>query len=107
MRRSGFSARTSSSFSAAALHLDQLAVLEPQGVAVVDGGLHVEIEMDLRPRLARQMRMALAPRRMVERDRVDHAVGLHGGLADDGGDAGHGVVSWRGRCGPEDRDRGG
>ena len=29
------------------LHLDELAVLEPQGVAVVDGGLHVEIEMDL------------------------------------------------------------
>jgi hypothetical protein len=30
---------------------------------------------------------------MVERDDVDDAVGLHGGLADDGGDAGHGTVS--------------
>ena len=29
--------------------------------------------------------------RVVERDRVDHAVGLHGGLADDGADAGHGI----------------
>src|SRR5687768_951817 len=29
------------------LHLDKLPVLEPQGVAVVDGGLHVEIELDL------------------------------------------------------------
>jgi hypothetical protein len=30
---------------------------------------------------------------VVEGDGVDDAVGLHGGLADDGGDAGHGFVS--------------
>jgi hypothetical protein len=32
---------------------------------------------------------------MIEGDRIDHAVGLDGGLADDGGDAGHDFVSWR------------
>jgi hypothetical protein len=30
---------------------------------------------------------------MVEGNRGDDAVGLHGRLADDGGDAGHGFVS--------------
>ena len=34
------------------LHLDEPAVLEPQGIAVVDRGLHVEIEMDLGAALA-------------------------------------------------------
>jgi hypothetical protein len=70
-------------------HLNELAILEPQGVAVVDHRLHVEIEMDVRPLLAGQMRMAPASRRMIEGDRIDHAVELDGGLADDGGDAGH------------------
>jgi hypothetical protein len=74
-------------------HLDKLPILEPQGVAVVDGGLHVEIEMDLGPALACQRPMAAVPRRVVEGDGVDDALGLHGGLADDGGDAGHGLVS--------------
>lgn len=74
-------------------HLDELPVLEPQGVAVVDGGLHVEVEMDLSPALAFQCTMAAVSRRVVEGDGVDDAVGLHGGLADDGGDAGHGFVS--------------
>jgi hypothetical protein len=30
---------------------------------------------------------------MIEGHRVDDTVGLHGRLADDGGDAGHGFVS--------------
>jgi hypothetical protein len=34
---------------------------------------------------------------VIESDRVDHTVGLYGGLADDGGDAGHGFVSVKGR----------
>jgi hypothetical protein len=76
-------------------HLDKLAVLEPQGVAVVDHGLHVEVEMDVGPRLARQMGMAPAPLRVIERDRIDNAVELDGGFTDDGGDAGHDLVSWR------------
>ena len=75
------------------LHLHQLPVLEPQGIAVVDGGFHVEIEMDLGAALGPQGTMATVPRRVVEGDGVDDAVGLHGGLADDGGDAGHGFVS--------------
>ena len=90
MRRSGFSARHLQQRLGGRLDLDERAILEPKGVAVVDGGLHVEIEMDSVPRLALQMRVAAVAGRMVERDGVDDAVGLHGGLADDGGDAGHG-----------------
>jgi hypothetical protein len=75
------------------LDLDELAVLEPQGIAVVDGGFHVEIEMDLGAALSLQRTMATVSRRVVEGDGVDDAAGLHGGLADDGGDAGHGFVS--------------
>jgi hypothetical protein len=75
------------------LHLDEAAILEPQSITVVDGSLHVEVEMDLRSALAFQRAMATVSRRMVESDGVDDAVGLHGGLADDGGDAGHGFVS--------------
>ena len=35
------------------LHLNKRSILQPKGVTVVDGGLHVEIEMDLGPGLAR------------------------------------------------------
>ncbi|ANY77544.1 hypothetical protein BB934_04300 [Microvirga ossetica] len=75
------------------LHLDEPAVLEPQGIAVVDRGLHVEIEMNLGAALGLQPAVAAVAGLMVERDDVDDAVGLYGGLADDGGDAGHGTVS--------------
>jgi hypothetical protein len=75
------------------LHLHQAAVLQPQGVAVVDGGLHVEIEQDLGSALAFQRPMAAVPCAMVEGHRVDDTVGLHGRFADDGGDAGHGFIS--------------
>ena len=75
------------------LHLDEAAVFEAQGVAVVDGGLHVEIEMDLRPALAVQVGVPAVPRLVIEDYRVHDTVWLHGGLADDGGDAGHGLVS--------------
>ena len=75
------------------LHLHQAAVLQPQGVAVVDGGLHLEVEMDLCPALSLQRTMTAVSRRVIEGDGVDDAVGLHGGFADDGGDAGHGFVS--------------
>jgi hypothetical protein len=78
-------------FFGRSLHLDERPILQPEGVAVIDGGRHVEIEMDLGTGLTGQMRMALAARRMVERDRIDHAIRFHGGFADDGGDAGHGV----------------
>jgi hypothetical protein len=75
------------------LHLNELPVLEPQGVAVVNGGLHVEIEMDVGSAIAFQCAVAAVSRRVIEGDGVDDTVGLHGGLADDGGDAGHGFVS--------------
>jgi hypothetical protein len=78
------------------LHLDELPVFEPQGVAVVDGGVHVEVEPDLGPTLSPQRPLTSVAGLVVEGDRVDDAVGLHGGLADDGGDAGHGLVS--GEC---------
>ena len=91
MRRSGFSAPHLQQRFGRRLHLDELAILEPKGVAVVDGGLHVEIEMDLGAAPRPEHAVAPVARRMVERERVDDAVGLHGGLADDGGDAGHGV----------------
>ena len=75
------------------LHLHEAAVLQPQGVAVVDGGLYVEVEQDLGSTLAFQRPVAAVPRAMVENHRVDDTVGLHGGLADDGGDAEHDIVS--------------
>jgi hypothetical protein len=73
------------------LDLDELAVLEPQGIAVVDGGFHIEIEQDLGPALGPQRPLTAAAGLVVEGDRGDDTVRLHGGLADDGGDAGHGL----------------
>ena len=75
------------------LHLHQATVLQPQGVAVVEGGLHVEIEQDLGSALAFQRRMAAVPRPVIEGHRIHDTAGFHGGLADDGGNAGHGFVS--------------
>jgi hypothetical protein len=71
--------------------LDELAVLEPQGIAVVDGGFHIEIEQDVGPALGPQRPLTAAAGLVVEGDRGDDTVRLHGGLADDGGDAGHGL----------------
>ena len=75
------------------LHLHEAPVLQPQGVAMVDGGLHVEIQQDLGSALAFQRRMAAVPRLVIQGQGVDDTVGLHGRLADDGGNAGHGFVS--------------
>lgn len=75
------------------LDLHETAILETQRVAVVDGGFHVEIEMDLGSAIALQMVMTAVAGLMVERHCIDDTVGLHGGLADDGGNAGHGSVS--------------
>jgi hypothetical protein len=75
------------------LDLDEPTVLEPQGIAVVNRRLHVEIEQDLGPALSLEHPLAAVAGLVIEGDRVGDAVGLHGGLADDGGDAGHGLVS--------------
>lgn len=72
-------------------HLHEASILQPQGIAVVDDRLHVEIEVDLGAGFALEMGVATAAPRMIEGDRIDDAIGLHGGLADDGGDAGHGM----------------
>ena len=71
--------------------LDELAVLEPQGVTVVDGGFHVEVEQDVRTALGSQRSLTAAASLVVEGDRGDDAVRLHGGSADDGSDTGHGL----------------
>jgi hypothetical protein len=71
--------------------LDELAVLQPQGVTVVDGGFHVEVEQDVGPALGSQRSLTAAASLVVEGDRGDDAVRLHGGSADDGGDTGHGL----------------
>jgi hypothetical protein len=78
------------------LHLNEASILQAQGITVVDGGLHVEIEQDLGAALTFQRGLPAVSRLMVEGHRVDDTVGLHGGLADDGGDAGHGFVSGQG-----------
>jgi hypothetical protein len=74
------------------LHLHKASILEPEGVAVVDGGLHVEIEQDLGPAFPLQRSLPAVPGLMIEDHRIDDTVGLHGGLTDDGGDAGHGFA---------------
>jgi hypothetical protein len=81
------------------LHLHKASILETKGIAVVDGGLHVQIEQDLSPALALQRALPAVPGLMIEGHRIDDTVGLHGGLADDGGDAGHGFVSVNVGCG--------
>lgn len=74
-------------------HLHQTAVFQAQRIAVVDGGFHVEVENDLGSRIALERRLAAIAGLVVEHHRIDDTVGLYGGLADDGGDAGHGLVS--------------
>ncbi|SCX95857.1 hypothetical protein SAMN02927923_00402 [Microvirga guangxiensis] len=83
------------------LHLNKAAVLQAQGIAVIDGGFHIEIDQDLDAAFSRQPRLPAAPRLMVEDHRVDDTVCLYGGLANDSGDAGHGFVS--GQCWISDR----
>jgi hypothetical protein len=75
------------------LHLHEASILQPQGIAVVDGGVHIEVEVDLGPTLALEHPVAAVPRPVIEGHRIDDTVGFHGGLADDGGNAGHGFVS--------------
>jgi hypothetical protein len=74
-------------------HLHETAILQAQRISVVDGGFHVEIEDDFGSRLALERCLTAVARLMVERHRIDDTVGLHGGLADDSGNAGHVFVS--------------
>jgi hypothetical protein len=76
-------------------HRDQPAVVEAQGVAILEGrGLgerHREVEAALgneRPRDG-------LPASVVEAHRVGDAVGAHRGAADDRGGCRHGTLGWR------------
>lgn len=71
-------------------HLDEPAILQLHGVAVVERGRPVEIEQERETALSRHDDPPAMARLMVEQERVRHAVGLYGGTADDGGGAQHG-----------------
>jgi hypothetical protein len=71
-------------------HQDELPILEPQGIAVLQSGLHVEIELDLDAALALQVRLPATARPMVKEHGIDDAVLFDGGLADDGSGTAHG-----------------
>jgi hypothetical protein len=75
------------------LYLDEAPILQAQGIAIVDGGFHVEVEQDLGSALSSQRRLTTVARLVVEGHRIDDTISLHGGLADNGGNAGHGFVS--------------
>ena len=79
------------------LHLNEEAILKPERIAVVDGGFHVEVKQDLGSTVGLQPSMAAVAGFIVEGNRIDDTIDLHGGLADDGGGAGHGLVSAKDR----------
>jgi hypothetical protein len=76
------------------LHKDEAPILQAQGIAVVENRLHLEVDVDMGPGLAMEMGLAARTGRMVQRHGIDHAVLLHGGLADDGNGAGHGGLGF-------------
>ena len=69
---------------------DETAVVEAQRVALVQHCGLVEVEHHLDPAFGAQHRAAALAILMVEGDDVEDAIGLDGGLADDGGGAQHG-----------------
>lgn len=70
---------------------DETAVLELEGVAVVELGVTRQIDGDGETAGRRQMRAGALPGQVVERDRIDDTLALHCGLADDG------IGPWHGR----------
>jgi hypothetical protein len=82
------------------LHLDETAIVEPERIAVVERGFHLEIDQKFQAALPLQGRLTAVSRPMVQRHVIDDAVRLHGGLADDGDGADHGGSGSRKRaCG--------
>lgn len=69
---------------------DQAAILEPEGVALVQHRRLLEVDHEFEPARALQHRPAALPLLMVECHGVDDAVGLHGRLPDDRCGAQHG-----------------
>ena len=72
------------------LDRDQTAILQLQRIAIGEALRSFEIDEDVQPTLARQRGAAALTRLMIERNAVNDAVGLHGGLANDAGGAEHG-----------------
>ena len=71
------------------LDQDERAVLQPDGVAIVQGRRLVEVEQDVAPAIAPQRDAAAVSVLMVEGQGFDDPVLLDRGLADDGGGALH------------------
>jgi Ca2+/Na+ antiporter len=71
------------------LDLDEAAILELHGVAVVQGRGFGEIEQEIDPRVAFERDAAAMAALVVERDGVGDAVGLDGEFSDNGGGAQH------------------
>ena len=75
------------------LHRDEAAVVEAQGVAVVEGSGLGQREVDMQPAIAVQVPVLSLTPGMVEADRVDDGVGADRGPADDRGGSRHGTLS--------------
>jgi hypothetical protein len=71
------------------LDLDEAAILELHGVAIVQGRGLGEIEQEIDPCVAFERDPAAMSALVVERDGVGDAVGLDGGFPDNGGGAQH------------------
>lgn len=72
------------------LHGDEAAILELQRIAIVEHSGLVEIEQEFSSRRALERHTAAMAALMIQRDGVDHLVGLHGGFADELNGAKHG-----------------
>jgi hypothetical protein len=71
----------------------ELAVLQAHRIAVLEGGLAVEVEPEGEAAPRRQLGAAARTGGVVEGDLVGDGVGAHGGFADDGGGALHRVLA--------------
>lgn len=71
------------------LHLHEAPVLELQRIAVVEDGRLLEVHEEGGASGSGQHHAAPVAALVVERHRVGHALGLHGGFAEDGGGAQH------------------
>lgn len=71
------------------LDLDEPAVFELHGIAVIQNRGAVQIEQEFEPAFRNQGDAAAMARLMVEREGVGDAVGLHGGAAENGSGADH------------------
>jgi hypothetical protein len=71
---------------------DEAAILQLQGIAVLQRGGFLEVEQHFGAGLPGQRDAPAVPALMIEHDGIDDLVGLDGEPADDGGGAEHGIV---------------